>query len=311
MSSTTAVRTGGRLRRGQSLSTLRRREAVLGFLFISPWLLGLLIFTIGPFIASLYLSGTTYSILQPGKWVGLRNYVTAFTDDRLFFKVLWNTTYYVLGSVPLRIVLAFALALLLNTNVRGLTVWRTLFYVPSITPIVATIVLWRYLLHPKFGLINYALSLVGIRAIPWLTSPVWSKPALLVMSVWWVGGNMVIFLAGLQGIPQHLYEAAELDGATSWRRLLHVTLPMMTPTIYFNLIMNLINAFQVFTQSFIMTRGGPLDSTRFYMHYLYDNAFLYFKMGYASALAWVLFVIIFVLTILTVKSSDRWVFYRG
>jgi len=311
MPSTTAIRTRGRLRRGQSLSALRRREATLGYLFISPWVLGLLIFTIGPFIASLYLSFTTYSILQPGNWVGLRNYVTAFTDDRLFYKVLWNTAYYVLGSVPLRIVLAFALALLLNTSVRGLTMWRTLFYVPSITPIVATIVLWRYLLHPKFGLINYALSLVGIKAIPWLTSPIWSKPALLVMSVWWVGGNMVIFLAGLQGIPQHLYEAAELDGANAWRRLRHVTLPMMTPTIYFNLVMNLINAFQVFTQSFIMTRGGPLDSTRFYMHYLYDNAFLYFKMGYASALAWVLFVIIFALTLLTVKTSGRWVFYGG
>jgi len=311
MPSTTAIRTRGRLRRGQSLSALRRREATLGYLFISPWVLGLLIFTIGPFIASLYLSFTTYSILQPGNWVGLRNYVTAFTDDRLFYKVLWNTAYYVLGSVPLRIVLAFALALLLNASVRGLTMWRTLFYVPSITPIVATIVLWRYLLHPKFGLINYALSLVGIKAIPWLTSPIWSKPALLVMSVWWVGGNMVIFLAGLQGIPQHLYEAAELDGANAWRRLRHVTLPMMTPTIYFNLVMNLINAFQVFTQSFIMTRGGPLDSTRFYMHYLYDNAFLYFKMGYASALAWVLFVIIFALTLLTVKTSGRWVFYGG
>jgi multiple sugar transport system permease protein len=181
--------------------------------------------------------------------------------------------------------------------------------VPSITPLVATIVLWRYLLNPKFGLINYALSLFGIKAIPWLTSPTWSKPALLLMSVWWVGGNMVIFLAGLQGIPNFLYEAAELDGANMWRRLRHVTLPMMTPTIFFVLIINLINAFQVFAQSFIMTRGGPLDSTRFYMHYLYDNAFLFFKMGFASAMAWLLFIIIFALTILMVKTSDRWVFY--
>jgi len=311
MSVTTAARIGRRAQRAQSISGLRRREAALGYIFILPWILGFLLFTLGPFAASLYLSFTTYSILQPGKWVALGNYLTAFTDDRLFWTVLYNTTYYVVGSVPLRIVLAFALALLLNTKVRGLTAWRTLFYVPSITPLVATIILWAYLLNPKFGLINYALGLFGVRPLPWLTSPIWSKPALLIMSVWWVGGNMVIFLAGLQGIPDHLYEAAELDGANALRRLLHITIPLMTPTIYFNLVMNLINAFQVFAQSFIMTGGGPLNSTRFYMHYLYDNAFLYFKMGYASAMAWVLFVIIFVLTMLLVKTSDRWVFYTG
>jgi len=293
------------------MSSLRRKEAILGYLFILPWILGFLVFILGPFIVSFYLSFTTYSILQPGKWVMLDNYVKAFTDDRLFWKVLGNTAYYVLGSVPLRIVLAFALALLLNTKVRGLAVWRTLFYVPSITPLVATFILWMYLLNPKFGLINHVLGLVGIDPLPWLTNPTWSKPALLVMSVWWVGGNMVIFLAGLQGIPDHLYEAARLDGANAWRRLLHVTIPLMTPTIYFNMVMNLINAFQVFAQSFIMTGGGPLNSTRFYMHYLYDNAFLYFKMGYASALAWVLFIIIFALTMLTVKTSGRWVFYTG
>lgn len=309
MSSTAAIQARDRDLGRQSLSGLRRREAIMGYLFISPWLLGLLIFTIGPFIVSFYLSFTTYSILQPGKWIGLDNYVTAFTDDRLFWKVLGNTVYYVLGSVPLRIVLGFLLALLLNVKVRGLATWRTLFYVPSITPLVATIVLWRYLLNPKFGLINYALSLFGIKAIPWLTSPTWAKPALLIMSIWWVGGSMVIFLAGLQGIPDFLYEAAELDGANMWRRLRHVTLPMMTPTIFFVLIINLINAFQVFAQSFIMTRGGPLNSTRFFMHYLYDNAFLFFKMGFASAMAWLLFIIIFVLTILMVKTSDRWVFY--
>lgn len=303
-------RTQERLRFG-SMSARQRKEALLGYAFISPWILGFLFFVLGPFVASFYLSFTTYSILQPGKWVGLSNYQKAFIREPLFWKSLGNTAYYVAGAVPLRIVLGFALALLLNTQVRGLALWRTLFYVPSITPLVATTVLWLFLLNPKFGLINYALSLVGLPPIPWLTSPKWSKPALILMSVWWVGGNMVIFLAGLQGIPQHLYEAAELDGATAWRRLWHITIPMMTPTIYFNLIINIINTFQVFAQAFIMTDGGPLNSTRFYMLYLYDNAFRFFKMGYASALAWVLFLIIFALTVLLVRTSDRWVFYGG
>ena len=311
MSATTAVQLTSEAQQAQSISSLRRKEAVLGYLFILPWILGFLIFILGPFLASLYLSFTTYSILKPGKWVMFANYVRAFTDDRLFWTVLGNTAYYVLGSVPLRIVLAFGLALLLNQKVRGLAVWRTLFYVPSITPLIATFILWMYLLNPKFGLINHALGLFGIDPLPWLTHPKWSKPALLIMSVWWVGGNMVIFLAGLQGIPKHLYEAAKLDGANAWRQMLHITIPMITPTIFFNLVMNLINAFQVFAQSFVMTGGGPLNSTRFYMHYLYDNAFIYFKMGYASALAWVLFIIIFGMTMLVVKTSDRWVFYTG
>ena len=311
MSATTAVQLTRQEGQTQNISNLRRREAVLGYLFILPWILGFLIFILGPFLASLYLSFTTYSILKPGKWVMVANYVRAFTDDRLFWTVLGNTAYYVLGSVPLRIVLAFGLALLLNQKVRGLAVWRTLFYVPSITPLIATFILWMYLLNPKFGLINHALGLFGIDPLPWLTHPKWSKPALLIMSVWWVGGNMVIFLAGLQGIPNHLYEAAKLDGANALRQMLHITIPMITPTIFFNLVMNLINAFQVFAQSFVMTGGGPLNSTRFYMHYLYDNAFIYFKMGYASALAWVLFIIIFGMTMLVVKTSDRWVFYTG
>jgi multiple sugar transport system permease protein len=288
---------------------MQRKEAMMGFLFISPWIIGFLLFTLGPFFTSFYLGFTTYSILQPGRWIGFDNYVRAFTVEPLFWKSLWNTAYYVLASVPLRIVLAFLLALLLNSKVRGLTMWRTLFYVPSITPIVATTVLWMYLLNPRFGLINYGLSMIGIDAVPWLTSPVWSKPALVLMSVWWVGGTMVIFLAGLQTIPGHLYEAAELDGASGWQRLLNITIPMVTPTIYFNLLINVINAFQVFVQAFIMTGGGPLNSTKFYMLYLYDNAFSFFKMGYASALAWVLFVIILLLTVLMVKTSDRWVFY--
>ncbi|MBM4456203.1 MAG: sugar ABC transporter permease [Chloroflexi bacterium] len=293
----------------RGLSPLRRREAILGYLFISPWVLGFLFFTLGPFLASMYLSLTDYTILRAGEWVGLKNYIRAFTREPLFWTSLYNTAWYVVFVVPTRIVLGFLLALLLNTKVRGLAAWRTFFYMPTVTPIVATTILWLFLLNPNFGMINYALSLLGIEPLPWLTSPTWSKPALFLMSLWWVGGNMVIFLAGLQGIPQHLYEAAELDGANAWHRLIHVTIPMMTPTIFFNLIMNIIGTFQVFTQAFIMTGGGPLNSTRFYMLYLYDHAFRFFEMGYASALAWVLFVIIMIFTLLTLRSSERWVFY--
>ena len=293
----------------RAASAMRRREAILGYAFIWPWMVGVLLFTLGPFLASLYLSLTTYSILRPGEWVGLGNYIRAFTREPLFWKSLGNTIYYVVGAVPLRIILGFILALLLNQPVRGLTVWRSLFYVPSITPAVATTALWIYLLNPQFGLINYALSLLGIRGLPWLTSPYWSKPAMLIMSVWWVGGATIIFLAGLQGIPGHLYEAAELDGAAAWDRLLHITIPMMTPSIFFNVIIEIIATFQVFVQAFIMTHGGPLDSTRFYMLYVYDNAFSFFRMGYACALAWVLFAIVFALTMLLVRTSEGWVFY--
>ena len=305
------------IKKRNSMSPMRRREALTGYLFIVPWLLGFVLFVFGPFIVSLYLSFTTYSVLQPGRWIGLDNYTRAFSGgDRLFWQSLGNTGYYVLGSVPLRIVLGFILALLLNAKVRGLTFWRTLFYVPSVVPIVATSIIWLYLLNPRFGLVNFGLSLLGIEGLPWLTSPDWSKPALILMSTSWVGVTMLIFLAGLQGIPQHLYEAAELDGAGRWRQLLHVTLPLITPTLYFNIIINLINGFQVFTQVLIMTSGngasgggGPLNSTRVYMLHLFNFAFRDFQMGYASALAWILFVIILLLTLVMVRSSDRWVFY--
>lgn len=296
----------------RTMSKLQRREALFGYLFIVPWLLGFLLFILGPFLASLYLSFTTYSVLQPGRWIGLDNYMRAFSgDDRLFWQSLGNTGYYVLGSVPLRIVLGFILALLLNAKVRGLTIWRTIFYVPSVVPIVATSIIWIYLLNPRFGLVNLGLEALGLEGLPWLTSPVWSKPALILMSMSWVGTTMLIFLAGLQGIPEHLYEAAELDGASRWRQLRHVTLPLITPTLYFNIIINLINGFQVFTQVLIMTagQGGPLNSTRVYMLHLFNFAFRDFQMGYASALAWILFLIVLVLTFFMVRTSDRWVFY--
>lgn len=303
---------GNIIKQWRNLPPERRREAIRGYLFILPWIIGVLLFTLGPFIASLLLSFTNYTILKwPPDFLGLKNYVKAFTDDPLFWKSMGNTVFYVVGATALRIVLGFILALLLNAKVRGLTFWRTLFYVPSIVPIVASSMIWLMVLNPRSGLLNYLLGFLGISRIRWLQNPDTAKIAFVIMSVWWVGGNMIIFLAGLQGIPETYYEASKIDGANVLQRLLRITIPLMTPTIFFNLIINVINTFQVFTQALIMTNGDPLDSTRFYMLYLYDNAFGYLppKMGYASALAWILFVIIFVLSLLMVRTSNRWVFY--
>ena len=293
------------------ISPLRRQEAITGYFFIAPWVVGFFIFILGPFLISFYLSFTTYSVLQPGRWVGVANYEKALLGgDRFFFTSLWNTTYYVLGMVPLRIVLGFLLALLLNVKIRGVTVWRTFFYVPSIVPIVATSIIWIYLLNPKFGLVNFTLGLVGIPGSNWLSDPQWAKPALILMSTTWVGQPMLIFLAGLQSIPSHLYEAAELDGANGWQRMLRITIPLMTPIIFFNFIIQVIQGFQVFGQVMVMTpNGGPLQSTRVYILHLFKHAFDNFSMGYASALAWILFVIVLILTFISVRSSDRWVFY--
>jgi multiple sugar transport system permease protein len=269
------------------------------------------IFTAGPILASLYLSFNDYAIIAPAEWVGLANFRRMFTGDNLFWKSLWNTAYYVFAGVPLRIVFAFTLATLLNTGIRARLFYRVAYYMPSIIPGVASAVLWIILLNPRLGLINLVLSLLGIDGPNWLGSPDWSKPALIMMSLWGVGGSMVIYLAGLQGIPDSLYEAADIDGASQWRKFWSVTIPLMTPTILYNLILQIIGSFQVFGSAFIMTRGGPLNSTLFYMLHLYNFAFQYFRMGYASALAWVLFLIIICFTLITLRSSQAWVFYAG
>jgi len=288
-----------------------RRDLRNGLLFISPWLVGLLIFTIYPIIASVYFSFTEYSVLRPPRWVGLENYITLFTTDTLFPTALYNTLYYAAIALPLGIIGSVLLALLLNRKVGGMSFYRTVFYLPNVVPTVAMSVLWIWLLNPNYGLFNSILKGIGLPGVPWLTSPDWSKPSLILMSLWGIGGSMVIYLAGLQDIPEHLYEAADLDGASAWRKTLSVTLPMLTPTIFFNLVMSLIGVFSYFTQAFIMTNGGPLDSTLFYMLYLYRNAFIYFKMGYASAMAWILFVIVVSLTLVVFRSSGRWVYYGG
>ena len=294
----------------QSLPQAKRRNYT-GYLFISPWLIGLLTFTLFPILAVLALGFTRYGVFDSPRWVGMANYVKILGDDRLFRTSLYNTLYYVAISVPFHIVIGFLLALGLNAKIRGVTAFRALFYVPSIVPQVAGVLLFVWLFQPQIGLINFLLDLVGISGPNWLGRPEWAKPAIIIMSMWGVGGGMIIYLAGLQSIPQHLYEAAQIDGANTWRQFLAVTVPMMTPTIFFNLVIGIINSFQVFTTAYIATGGGPVNSTLFYLLYLYRTGFQDFKMGYASALAWVLFLIVLLLTIVVFRSSASWVYYES
>jgi multiple sugar transport system permease protein len=280
------------------------------YLFLTPWLLGFVIFQAGPMVASLYFSMTRYEMVTPPEWVGLAQFQKLFTDDR-FYLALYNSAFYVFVGVPTHLLLALFAAMLLNVQVKGTSFYRTLYYLPSIIPIVANSLLWAWMFSADYGLINNFLGIFGIPHIQWLQDPAWAKPALIVMSWWTIGGQMVILLAGLQGIPDHLYEAAAIDGAGWWHRFWAVTLPLLTPSLFFNLIVALIGAFQVFTQAYVMTRGGPQFSTLFYVLFLYQNAFEDFKMGYASALAWVLFLIVLAITLIQFKVASRWVFYEG
>jgi multiple sugar transport system permease protein len=294
------------------------RESLAGYAFISPWLLGFLAFTAGPVLASLLISFHSWSLLSTPEWVGLENYTKILADDPLFGTSLWNTAYYVILSVPLGICLALALALMLNRPMRGMGVFRTVFFLPSITNIVAVSVLWLWVFNPEFGLLNSVLRLFGVDGILWLQSERWAKPAFVVMSLWGVGGSVIIFLAALQGIPRELYEAASLDGAGSARRFFHITLPMISPALFFSVVMGVIGSFQVFAQAFVMTgsaqpgsEGGPNNATLFIVLYLYKKAFQEFRMGYAAALAWLLFFIILFFTVVQTRLSRRWVYYEA
>lgn len=293
---------------GQSV---RRREARIGYLLASPWFVGIVAFYLLPVMAAVVISFLQWDLLTPPVWKGLDNYTFMLTGDRIFWKSLVNTLYYSLFGIPLQLTFALSLALLLNQKVRGMAAFRTIFYLPSVTSGVAVAVLWSWLLHPDLGIVNEFLRSIGISGPRWLYSVTWSKPALILMSLWGVGGTMIIFLAALQGVPQHLYEAAEVDGAGPWRRFRSVTLPMVTPAIFFNLVTGVIGALQVFTEAYVMTGGGPAESTLFYVYYLYNSAFVYLKMGYASAMAWMLFWIILALTALQFAYANRWVYYEG
>lgn len=287
------------------------KKSLTGYLFIAPWLLGFLVFTVYPFLSSAYLSFTRYDIVTKPVWVGGANYTTLLTNDALFWKSLAVTFEFALVAVPLGVIFGVTLALLLNLNLRGMGVYRTIFFLPSILPTVATSVVFLWLFNPEIGLVNRLLNAVGVSGPEWLQSPTWALPSLVLLSLWAVGGSMVIYLAGLKDIPKHLYEAATIDGASGLQALRHVTLPMLTPVIFFNLVMGLIGVFQYFTEAYIMTQGGPEDSTHFYALYLFERAWRYLDMGLASAMAWVLFLIIMAVTGALFLTQNRWVHYEG
>ncbi len=293
----------------QARLSIRAREAIYGYLFIAPAVLGFILWIAGPMIFSAWVSLTQWDMLSPPKIVGLQNY-RHMLEDNLFWQSLKVTMYFTVVSVPLFQTLAFAVALLMNVKVRGITIFRTIYYLPSIVPVVASSMLWAWIFNSDFGLLNSLLQAVGLPKVLWLQDPTWAMPALIVMSLWGIGGTMLIYLAGLQGVPVQLYEAAEIDGANKWQQFLHVTVPMMSPVIFFNLVLGLIGALQTFTQGYIITNGGPGNSTLFYVLYLYRQAFTYFNMGYASAMAWVLFVIILALTLLVFRYVGRMVYYE-
>ncbi len=293
------------------MSSPRKSESRAGLLFASPWFLGFLVFLAYPLLASIYYSFCDYSVLKAPVWVGLSNYRELWRDD-VFWITLKNTGVYALFALPLGVVVSLALALMLNAKVRGLAFYRTAIYIPSLVPLVSLAVLWLWMFNGEYGLVNVGLKHLGLGSPPWLSDPAWSKPALVVMSLWGLGNAVVIYLAGLQDVPQEMLEAAELDGARSWDKTRHVTLPMISPVILFNVIMGIIGTLQIFTVPYVMFPGGvPARSTYFYAMYLFDNAFRFHKMGYACAMGWIMFLIIFVLTMVSLRASEKSVHYGG
>lgn len=296
-------------RRG--MTAAQRRNQIVGLLFISPWLLGFLIWTLYPLISSLYYSLTRYDLLRPPVFIGLQNFQEIFTTDPLFGTVTYNTLYYVGLSAPFGVVGAFLMASLLNTEIRGRSFWRAIFFFPAIIPAFVTAMVWQFLVNVQYGAINGTLQGLGLPIIPFIANPDFAKPTLILIHIWAQGNAIVIFLATLQDVPRSLYEAATVDGANAWNKFWNVTVPMTTPVILFNLVIGLIYGFQNFTLPWLLTQGGPNNSTELYTIFLYRNAFQYLRMGKASALAWILFVVIVVFTVLLFRSSNRWVFYGG
>ncbi len=289
-----------------------RRDLRNALLFLSPWIVGFCVFMLYPIASSFFFSFCDYSVLESPVWMGLDNY-RELLHDEVFWVSLKNTAYYAGVSLPVGMLVALALAILLNTKVRGMAFYRTIFFLPSIMPVVASAILWLWIFNGQYGVLNYTLSLLGMpgKSLPtWLDSPTWAMPALIIMGLWGVGYSMVIYLAGLQDIPVSLYESAEIDGANWWQKTLHITLPMLSPVIYFNLIMGIIGTFQIFAAPYIMTNGGPERATTFYTFYLFNLAFEDLRMGYACAMAWILFVIILSLTLLATKVSQRHIHYE-
>lgn len=297
-----------------SYKSYKRQRIAVGYMCIMPAILGVLIFTLGPLLYSLYLSMTDWSILKPAQWIGLDNYRHIFTKDLFFFKSLRVTAYYSLGTVAASIVFCFIVALFLNQPIRGKAFFRAVFYIPSVIPVLATAVIWIWLYDVDFGLINHLLGWVGISKQMWLSSPHSSVPSLIIMTVWGSGNIIVIFLAGLQDVPKHLLESVEIDGGSWWHKLVSVTIPLMSPVIFYNIILAFVNSITSFTQAFAVggpNGGGVEDSALFYAFLIYREAFRHQAMGYACALAWVLFLIVSLLTYLLFRFSAGWVHYEG
>jgi len=286
-----------------------RKEAVAGYLFLLPALGGILVFILGPVVAAIALSFTKWDLLTPAKFIGLSNY-QELIQDPMFRKVMLNTLIFTGASAPLSLILSLGLALALNQKIKGIVIFRTIYFLPVVSSMVAVSLVWRWLYNPNYGLLNYFLNLLHLPSVNWLFSTTWAMPAVILMSVWkGLGYNMVIFLAGLQGIPQMYYESAKIDGAGKFQAFKNITLPLLSPTTFFVLVISIISSFQVFDQIFVMTSGGPAHATEVIIYYIYHNAFQIFRMGYASALAFCLFIIIFALTLLQIRLSKRWVFY--
>lgn len=288
-----------------------KRETILGWVMVSPFLIGFVFLTAIPMIASFVISFSEWDMLSNPEWIGFDNYKKLFFEDALALHSLNITILFTIVSIPLNILFGLALAMLLNTSIRGLAIFRTIYYLPAILSGVAVALMWRWIFSTEFGLLNALLDIIGIEGPAWLTDRIWVLPSFVIMRLWSVGGGMIIYLAGLQSIPTNLYEAASIDGANWWHKTRFITLPLLSPTIFFQLIVGFIFSMQIFTEAFIMTNGGPADASLFFLLYLYRQAFQYFDMGYASALAWVLFVVILFLTIVMFKTSRFWVYYEA
>lgn len=300
---------------GGGTRTMKRDETIAAFVAISPWIVGFLVFTLLPFAASLYFSFTNYDVLNPPEWVGLDNYERLFTRDRLFPKALRNTFVFAILYVPLHVISALAIAMLLNKARQAQGIFRTAFYLPAVTPAVATAYLWIWLLNPNDGVVNTVLRWMNLPAPAWTADPMWTKPTIVISSIWTMGAAMIMFLAALQGVPRELYEASKLDGSTAWRRMKDITLPLISGVTFFVITVSVISSLNVFTQGYVMfdADGGPENSALFVVMYLFKRAFGsgYFQMGYASAIAWVLFLIILFFTFVQFKLADRWVYYES
>lgn len=299
--------------RRRRILTPRTRNIINGLLFASPWLIGLAAFWLYPILASAYYSFTKFNGVQAPQWIGFANFTQLFTNDSNFWDAVYNTGYFAVVSIPLAIILSFALALMLNAKIHGQVVYRTIYFLPTLVPEVALALVWVYLFTPGTGIVNLPFDWLGIRGPCWLTCAQWARPTIVLLALWIIGQQVVLYLAGLQDVPQDLYDAADVDGANFLHKFRHVTMPMMTPVVFFHLVTSVIGALQFFTVPYIMTGGTgfPANSTLFYSIYMYKNAFQYYEMGYASAMAWLLFIVTLVITLVIFRTARLWVFYAG